>query len=53
MMEKNAKIYVAGHRGLAGSAIVRKLKKEGFENLLLRTSAELDLRNQQAVQRFF
>ena len=52
-MEKNSKIYVAGHRGLAGSAIVRKLKKEGYENLLLRTSAELDLRNQQAVQSFF
>ena len=52
-MEKNSKIYVAGHRGLAGSAIVRKLNKEGYENLLLRTSAELDLRNQQAVQSFF
>ncbi len=52
-MEKNAKIYVAGHRGLAGSAFVRKFKKEGFKNLLLRTSAELDLRNQQAVQSFF
>jgi GDP-L-fucose synthase len=52
-MEKDSKIYVAGHRGLAGSAIVRKLKKEGFENLLLRTSSELDLRNQEAVQEFF
>jgi GDP-L-fucose synthase len=52
-LEKNDKIYVAGHRGLAGSAIVRKLRKEGFENLLLRTSTELDLRNQQAVQSFF
>lgn len=52
-MEKNDKIYVAGHRGLAGSAIVRKLKKEGFDNLLLCTSGELDLRNQQAVQSFF
>ncbi|MGN6603390.1 MAG: GDP-L-fucose synthase family protein [Ginsengibacter sp.] len=52
-MEKNDKIYVAGHRGLAGSAIVRKLKKEGFENLLLRTSAELDLRDQEAVKEFF
>jgi GDP-L-fucose synthase len=52
-MEKNSKIYVAGHRGLAGSAIVRKLKKEGFESLLLRTSSELDLRNQEAVQEFF
>ncbi len=52
-MKKNSKIYVAGHRGLVGSAIVRKLKSEGFENLLLRTSAELDLRGQQAVQAFF
>jgi len=52
-MEKKSKIYVAGHRGLAGSAIVRKLKQEGFDNLLLRTSSELDLRNQQAVKEFF
>ncbi|MEO8823364.1 MAG: GDP-L-fucose synthase [Ginsengibacter sp.] len=52
-MEKTSKIYVAGHRGLVGSAIVRKLKMEGFENLLLKTSAELDLRNQQAVKNFF
>jgi GDP-L-fucose synthase len=53
MMEKNSKIYVAGHRGLAGSAIVRKLEAEGFDNLLLRTSSDLDLRNQQAVTAFF
>jgi GDP-L-fucose synthase len=52
-MDKSSKIYVAGHRGLAGSAILRKLKKEGFDNLLLRTSSELDLRNQQAVKDFF
>lgn len=52
-MEKNSKIYVAGHRGLVGSAIVRKLQKEGFNNLLLRLSSDLDLRNQQAVQSFF
>src|SRR5665213_2817134 len=52
-MEKKSKIYVAGHRGLAGSAIVRKLKKEGYENLLLRTSGELDLRNQENVKDFF
>lgn len=52
-MQKSSKIYIAGHRGLAGSAIVRKLKQEGFNNLLLRTSAELDLRNQQAVKEFF
>jgi len=51
-VEKTAKIYVAGHRGMVGSAIVRKLQKEGFNNLLLRTSAELDLRNQQAVLDF-
>ena len=52
-MNKNDKIYVAGHRGMVGSAIVRKLKQEGFENLLLRTSSELDLRNQQKVNDFF
>jgi len=52
-MEKKSKIYVAGHRGLVGSAILRKLEKEGFENLLLRTSSELDLRNQEAVKDFF
>ena len=52
-MEKNARIYVAGHRGMVGSAIVRKLEHEGHTNLLLKTSAELDLRNQQAVDSFF
>ncbi|WP_084238209.1 GDP-L-fucose synthase [Pedobacter africanus] len=52
-MEKNAKIYVAGHRGMVGSAIYRKLQKEGYSNLVVRTSAELDLRNQQAVTDFF
>jgi GDP-L-fucose synthase len=52
-MQKNSKIYVAGHRGLVGSAIVRKLQKEGYENLLLRTSSEVDLRNQQEVKGFF
>jgi GDP-L-fucose synthase len=52
-MEKKAKIYVAGHRGMVGSAIVRKLQQEGYTNLVLRTSAELDLRNQQAVNDFF
>ena len=52
-MKKDAKIYVAGHRGMVGSAIVRKLQQEGFDNLLTRTSAELDLRNQQAVADFF
>ena len=52
-MQKDSKIYVAGHRGLVGSAIVRKLQKEGFSNLLLRTSSEVDLRSQQAVKEFF
>jgi len=52
-VEKNAKIYVAGHRGMVGSAICRKLKANGFENLLTRTSSELDLRNQADVEEFF
>ncbi len=52
-MEKQAKIYVAGHRGLVGSAIVRRLKQDGYENLVLCTSIELDLRNQAAVDAFF
>lgn len=52
-MEKSAKIYVAGHRGMVGSAIYRKLVKEGYSNLITRTSAELDLRDQQAVADFF
>ena len=52
-MEKSAKIYVAGHRGMVGSAIFRKLVKEGYTHLITRTSAELDLRNQQAVADFF
>lgn len=52
-MEKNSKIFVAGHRGLVGSAIVRALQKEGFTNLLLKTRAELDLINQKTVSEFF
>ena len=52
-MNKSAKIYVAGHRGMVGSAIVRKLKSQGFNNIVSRKSAELDLRNQQAVADFF
>ncbi|HIY76576.1 MAG TPA: GDP-L-fucose synthase [Candidatus Sphingobacterium stercorigallinarum] len=52
-MEKNAKIYVAGHRGMVGSAILRKLKSLGYDNLITRTSKELDLRDQQSVQDFF
>lgn len=52
-MEKGAKIYIAGHRGLVGSALVRKLEAEGYANLVVRTSAELDLRRQEQVERFF
>ena len=52
-MDKKAKIYIAGHRGLVGSALERKLRQEGFTNLLLRTSKELDLRRQQDVEIFF
>jgi len=52
-MEKNAKIYIAGHRGLVGSAILRKLREEGYSNLVTRTSRELDLREQGAVREFF
>jgi len=52
-MERKDKIYIAGHRGMVGSAIHRRLKKEGFENFVFRTSDELDLRNQQAVADFF
>lgn len=52
-MKKNAKIYIAGHRGMVGSAIHRKLKAEGFTNFVVRTSAELDLREQMAVREFF
>ncbi len=52
-MEQTAKIYVAGHNGMVGSAIVRKLKAEGFNNIITRSSKELDLRNQQAVSEFF
>lgn len=53
VMERSAKIYVAGHAGLVGSALVRELKRQGYENLLTRTRAELDLCNQQAVDNFF
>ncbi|HJV34450.1 GDP-L-fucose synthase [Geomonas sp.] len=52
-MDKGAKIYVAGHRGLVGSAIVRELQREGYGNLVLKTSAELDLRDQAATAHFF
>jgi len=52
-LEKSAKIYIAGHRGMVGSAIYRKLIQEGYSNIITRTSAELDLRDQQAVTEFF
>src|SRR5579864_9848642 len=52
-MDRKAKIYVAGHTGLAGSALVRRLRAAGYQNLVLRTHSELDLRDEQAVARFF
>lgn len=52
-MELNSRIYVAGHNGMVGSAIVRRLQEEGYQNILTRSSTELDLRNQQAVHDFF
>jgi GDP-L-fucose synthase len=52
-MDKHAKIYVAGHRGLVGSAIMRQLAKQGYSNIVTRTHVELDLTNQQAVADFF
>ena len=52
-MEQTAKIYIAGHRGMVGSGLERKLRNEGYNNIVTRTSNELDLRNQQAVNDFF
>ena len=52
-MEQTAKIYIAGHRGMVGSGLERKLRKEGYNTIVTRTSSELDLRNQQAVNDFF
>ncbi|MDX8335950.1 GDP-L-fucose synthase [Candidatus Cetobacterium colombiensis] len=52
-MEKSSKIYIAGHRGMVGSAIVRRLEENGYTNIIYRTSAELDLRNQAVVEEFF
>ena len=52
-MEKHSKIYIAGHRGMVGSAIERRLRQDGYENIVTRSSKELDLRNQQAVNEFF
>ena len=53
MMEKNAKIYVAGHRGMVGSAIVRELNRQGYNNIITRTHKELDLTRQDQVENFF
>lgn len=53
MMEKNVKIYVAGHLGMVGSAIVRELKRQGYDNIVTRTHAELDLCRQAEVEEFF
>lgn len=53
MMERTDKIYVAGHRGLVGGALVRRLREAGYENLIMRTHAQLDLRDQEAVAAFF
>lgn len=53
MMEKNAKIYVAGHRGMVGSAIVRELERQGYHNIITRTHKELDLTRQDQVEKFF
>ena len=52
-MEKKDKIYVAGHRGMVGSAIVRELERQGYQNIIIRTHAELDLTRQEAVEAFF
>ena len=53
MMEKNAKIYVAGHKGMVGSAIVRELERQGYINIITRTHQELDLCRQDKVEEFF
>ena len=52
-MNKTDKIYIAGHNGMVGSAIIRKLKSDGYEHLIIQSSDELDLRNQNAVYQFF
>ena len=51
-MNRKSKIYIAGHNGMVGSAIYRKLKLKGFENILVKSSKELDLRNQKSVNDF-
>ena len=53
MMEKDSKIYVAGHRGMVGSVIVRELERQGYNNLVFRTHEELDLTRQEQVEAFF
>ena len=53
MMEKDAKIYVAGHHGMVGSAIMRSLKTHGFHNIIVRDRKELDLCSQEAVETYF
>ena len=52
-MDKITKIYIAGHKGMVGSAVWRALKSKGYSNLIGKTSSELDLRNQQAVEEFY
>ena len=52
-MKKESKIYIAGHRGMVGSALIRRLQKDGYNNIIFRTSKELDLRDQKAVNTFF
>ena len=53
MMQKDSKIYVAGHRGMVGSAIVRELNRQGYFNIITRTHSELDLTRQADVEKFF
>ena len=52
-MSKNAKIFVAGHQGLVGSALVRKFQSKGFDNIIVSNRSELDLVNQLAVEQYF
>ena len=52
-MDRKTKIYIAGHRGLAGSAIARELQRQGYTNIVIRTHAELDLEDAAATQKFF
>ena len=52
-MNKDSKIYVAGHRGMVGSAIVRELQRQGYNNIITRTHKELDLTRQDQVEKFF